>query len=366
VILFSLDPARRSIQIVERVGESMVNKNAVAQLIYSPVRDVAEDRKVVIANEINERERKRFQYLLEFSPMLVSCVGVPVPAQSSMRYALFALDRRAKQFGDERQMYAQGMALAIGAALDQNDLRERSALMQRSALIGNLASGMMHEINNLVAPLQNESVVLRKKIAQFEKDPAGSSVFINDQIGRLQEDIRRIINTTKVFSRLTAKGRDEILRIDDIIEETRFLLRDISERANVLIHFDRPDTMLIARAPSAVLEQIILNVTLNAIQQIAEFRPGIRGWVRIMLEVVNDTQDGQPLCRVLAEDNGPGIHARLWEKIFEAGYSTRREGSGIGLYISRNLMRELGGEVYISRSHILSGTTFVLEFPVHL
>jgi signal transduction histidine kinase len=123
--------------------------------------------------------------------------------------------------------------------------------------------------------------------------------------------------------------------------------------------------MLLARAPSTVLEQIILNVTLNAIQQIVEFRPGIRGWVNIQMESLGKTQDGER-CRLLVEDNGPGIHARLWEKVFDAGYSTRREGNGIGLYISRNLMRELGGEIYISKSHIMSGTTFVLEFPVHL
>jgi signal transduction histidine kinase len=153
--------------------------------------------------------------------------------------------------------------------------------------------------------------------------------------------------------------------VDEIVEETLLLLRDISERSNVITHFARPPEMLIARAPSAVLEQIILNVTLNAIQQIVEFRPGVRGWVNLHLEILDKTQDGKR-CRLLVEDNGPGIHARLWEKVFEAGYSTRREGSGIGLYISRNLMRELGGEISISKSHIMSGSTFVLEFPVHL
>jgi signal transduction histidine kinase/predicted RNA-binding protein with RPS1 domain/response regulator of citrate/malate metabolism len=366
VILFSLDPARRSIHIVDRAGEIMVNKNAVAQLIYSPVRDAAEDRKLVIANEINEREQKRFQYLLEFSPMMISCIGVPVPAQSSMKYAMFALDRRANQFGGERQMYTQGMALAIGAALDQIDLRERSALMQRSALIGNLASGMMHEINNLVSPLLYESNALRKKIAQVEKDPGSANASFNDHIVKIQQDVRKIINTTKSFGRATAKGRDETLRVDEIIEETLNLLRDISENSNVMIHFFRPDEMLVARTQSVVLEQIILNVTLNAIQQIAEFRPGIRGWIKISMQVMADAQGGNERCRVLVEDNGPGVHAKLWDKIFDAGYSTRREGSGIGLYISRNLIQEIGGEIYVSKSHILSGTTFVLEFPVHL
>jgi signal transduction histidine kinase len=344
----------------------MVNKNAIAQLIYSPVRDAAEDHENVIANEITERDRKRFQYLLEFSPMMVSCIGVPVPAQSAINHALFALDHRPKQFSGEREMYTQGMALAIGAALDQNDLRERTALMQRSALIGNIASGMMHEINNLVSPLLYESNALRKKIAQVEKDPGNANASFGEHVAKIQQDVRKIINTTKAFGRATAKGRDEILRVDEIIEETLNLLRDISDNSNVSIYFDRPNEMLVARTQSVVLEQIILNVTLNAIQQIAEFRSGIHGWIKISMQIIDETQGGNERCRVLVEDNGPGIHAKVWEKVFEAGYSTRREGSGIGLYISRNLIQDIGGEIFISKSHILSGTTFILEFPVHL
>jgi signal transduction histidine kinase/DNA-binding response OmpR family regulator/predicted RNA-binding protein with RPS1 domain len=365
-ILFSFDPGRRSVHIVERAGEGFIHRSAVPQLIYSPVRDVAEDRKLVAANEITDRDRRRFQHLLEFCPEAVSCIGVPVPARSSMKYALFALDRRPKQFSPEIQMYVQGMALAVGAALDQEDLRQRTALLQRSALIGNVAKGMMHEIANLISPLYYEFVDLRRKIARVDKQPGVSSASVNDQIGRLQEDIRRIINTAKMFTRLTAREREEVLKIEDIIEETRTLLRDISDRANVRVFFDRPPGMVIARAPSAVLEQILLNVCLNAIQQIEEFRPGIRGWVKLSMEVLEDAPGKPPRCRVLVEDNGPGIHVRQWEKVFEAGYSTRREGSGIGLYISRSLIQEIGGEIYVLKSHILCGTTFALEFPVHL
>lgn len=366
VFLFSLDPAQRRVGIVERAGDGFVNKGAIPQLIYSPVRDAAEDRELVTANEITGRERKRFSHLLEFSPAAVSCIGVPVPAQTSVRYALFALDRRVKSFGGESKIYVEGMALAIGAALDQNDLRERSALMQRSALIGNATSGMMHEINNLVGPLLYGSNNLKKKLSQIERQTGKPNYTeINEEITKIQQDVRKIINTTKAFTRIAAKGRDEILRVDEIIEETLLLLQDISKGAKVSIHFSPPNELLIVRSQSVVLEQIILNVILNAIQQIAELRPAIGGWIKINMGLVKEAQ-GEPRCRIFIEDNGPGIHTRLWEKVFDAGYTTRREGSGIGLYISRNLMQDIGGEIYISESRILSGTTFVLEFPVHL
>ena len=76
--------------------------------------------------------------------------------------------------------------------------------------------------------------------------------------------------------------------------------------------------------------------------------------------------NGRVVFQILFRDNGPGIHAGLWNRIFEAGYTTRADGSGIGLYISWNLMEEMGGRIYVKESHILSGTTFCLEIPYHL
>jgi signal transduction histidine kinase len=83
------------------------------------------------------------------------------------------------------------------------------------------------------------------------------------------------------------------------------------------------------------------------------------------MESIRETSHGAT-CRILIRDTGPGIHTSLWEKIFEMGFSTRKDGSGIGLFVSRNLMEEVGGRIYVLDSHILHGTVFALEFPVHV
>jgi len=366
VFLFALDPTHRRIHIVEHIGDGVTNKNAVAQLIYSPVRDVAEDRNVIIVHEIGEREYKRFQYLAEFIPTMVSCIGIPVPAQTAQKYALFAMDHREKQFGEEIQLYAEGIALAIGAALDQNELRERSAVMQRSALIGNLASGMIHEINNLVAPLQYESDNLRKILARIEKEPQDSMhTKIKNEVSNIEQDVRQIISTVNTFGKIAKKPKTEALRVDEIINDTLLLLREISKRSRVKMLFNEPEKMVIIRNQAVILEQIVLNVTLNAIQQIVECRSEEGGRIQIDMELINETQNNA-ICRILVADNGPGIHASLWEKIFEMGYSTRQDGSGIGLFVSRNLMEEIGGRIYVADSHILHGSVFGLEVPIEL
>ena len=77
-------------------------------------------------------------------------------------------------------------------------------------------------------------------------------------------------------------------------------------------------------------------------------------------------EDGQRLVNINVEDDGPGIHFRLWEQVFELGYSTRKEGSGLGLHISRSLAKSLGGDVYVAESFIGWGTTFTIKLPLRL
>lgn len=366
VFLFSFDPEHRRVSIIERAGDGMINKNAVTQLIHSPVRDVAEDGEAVFINELGEKEQKRFRYLIEFSPEMVACIGVPVSAQSSLKYALFAIDKRAKQFKEETQMYAEGMSLAIGATLDQLDLRERSALMQRSALIGNLASSMIHEINNLLAPLQYESDNLRKALAQIERDPKHASYEnIRGGVENIAQDVRQIIGTVGTFGKIAKKPQLEVLRVDQIINDTLILLKQLSKRARVNIYFRPPEKLVVVRNKAVMLGQILLNVCLNAIQQLEEHGSDHARAIRIEMEPVRETSKGA-ICRILIRDNGPGIHASLWEKIFDMGYSTRKDGSGIGLSVSRNLMEEVEGSIHVLDSHILYGTVFALEFPVHV
>jgi signal transduction histidine kinase len=142
-------------------------------------------------------------------------------------------------------------------------------------------------------------------------------------------------------------------------------MRDISSQSHVRITFDPPDHLLVIRNQAASLEQVVLNVLLNAIQQIAELHAEGGGRVHVWIEPPFE-QGERSVLRILFRDNGPGIHAGLWDRIFEAGYTTRADGSGIGLYISWNLMEEMGGRIYVRESHILTGTTFCLEIPYHL
>jgi len=366
-ILFRLDAVQRTVSIAGSSSRVRLNNHAIPSLIYSPVRDIAEDEEVVIKEKRLKEDERRFQYLLDLFPMQ-ACMGVPVPVNFPQKYALVFLHSQPKEIYEEDQIYAEAVALAIGSQLEQSLFRERAAIIQRSALIGQLTRAMVHEITNLMGPLYNRLDIFKDKLTNLKKgeplqEKDGS---LAAELTDIQQTIHKIVTTARMFGRIIMKDKNEILRLDEIIAETLTLMQDTAEREHVALSFKPPEKLLLVRSQSAVLQQILLNLLLNAVQQIAAFRSRHGGAVEVLVEADALPSAGKPV-RILVRDNGPGIHASLWETVFEPGYSTRQDGSGIGLYISRSLAEEkLGGRLFVQESYILGGTTFALEVPYRL
>ncbi len=371
-ILFAFHTGRRAASIVETAGEGFLVRGAVAQLAFSPVRDVAEDHQAVERPELGPADADRFRYLLEFRPETTACIGVPVRSRTELEYAIFTFDKHPRPISSETMRYMQAIALAIGTALEQKEFSERSAAVQQAARLGHVASAMVHEFNNAVTPLSARLERLRSRIHDIRRhgERAGKAElddqWLLSELVEIQASVTRVINTTDMYRRISSKSKSEIVRVDELIDETIHFLRIMSQAEDVKVRFQRPESLLVIRSQAAALEQVLLNVLLNAVQQTALLKQGTTdGWVWI--------RTGQPFervgsrfFRIYIEDNGPGIHASLWERIFDLGFSTRPGGSGIGLYMSRRILMEMGGNLRVHQSFRLGGTAFALEVPHQL
>jgi len=322
----------------------------------------------VILEALREHDQGRFRYLLEFFP-LQACCGVRVPASGARSYGLFLFHGEPKNIPQEALVYARGMARAIGAELDRQTFQEHAIQVQRTALLGHLTRGLVHEINHQIGPLGFAIDDLKALLVEMKtngaalQDVAAAIDTAIEQTTDMQRSVTTLMNTTRQFGRIITRPKEEFLRVDEPIENAIKLLREISDRMKVRVHFKPPAQLTLIRSQGAVVEQILINLLLNAIQQIQP-RPNEPGWVQVRVET-RRAEDGEKI-QIRVEDNGPGIHLRQWEQIFEVGFTTREDGSGMGLYISRSLVEALGGRLVVEESYILGGSTFLLEIPANV
>ena len=96
------------------------------------------------------------------------------------------------------------------------------------------------------------------------------------------------------------------------------------------------------------LQMVFFNLILNAAQQMVP-RPGLS---TVTVSTAEEESEGQHWLLIRFTDSGPGIHTRLWRQIFEPGFSTRKGGSGLGLYICRQQVKAHAGAIRVEQSRI--------------
>jgi signal transduction histidine kinase/predicted RNA-binding protein with RPS1 domain/ActR/RegA family two-component response regulator len=370
VVLFELDTDGRQIRVLEQRGAVPLRLQAAQGLIHSPVRNVAEEGKVVIARNKLETDGMHFVHLrplLDFE----ACVGMPVPVQLHNHYALFLFFTRASGLTDAALTLAEGTAMALGAALERRQILKRTADFNRIAVLGQLGRALVHEVSGRLTPINLALERLEAACDEIERSVAISpqkaieeAQQARQELQSLRQQAKALVKTTRSFSRMTRQGQEEIVVLDEIIHEAVDVLTDAAATAHVKLEVLPAPRVFFTRTQVTHLQQVLVNVVQNAIQQIHLLRPQTGG--RVAISLAQTTQNGKPMVQLRVEDDGPGIHYRLRERIFEMDYTTRPEGSGLGLYMSRSLIEAQGGRIFVESSHMLWGATFVVELPYQM
>lgn len=372
-IVFSLDPVERRIEILANRGRLQVNGQALAGLIRSPVRDVAEQEHPIRTDDAQHADEARFRYLLPLLPF-ASCIGAPIRANLSTRPALFLFHTRQGAFAKSDEEAVEAAAQMLAMILERQSFLQKASELQRMAMLGQLSRALIHEVNHRLSPvsfaldtLQRQSADLDRSLARTtnELDLATLGREFHDtrqSLDYLAQAVRALIQTAKLFGKMTKVEHEAgIALLSELATEVAELTQDLAHKHRVKIQVEPPDKLTCTRTQTALVRQVLLNIVLNAVQQIALLRPKDGGQVRISFDDRSSTEE-RVVC-INIEDDGPGIHRRLWEHIFQLGYTTRPEGTGLGLHISRSLIEALGGRVYVLDSRIHWGSNFCIELP---
>lgn len=239
----------------------------------------------------------------------------------------------------------------------QQELEERRKMSVQSAKLaslGEMASGIAHEINNPLAVIHSRTLHLRRQIDRGQYDPDAfkeSLVKINLTVDR----IAKIIRGLKSFSR-NAEGDPFVSTpLKSIVDNTLELCGEKFRHHNVLLKVDPiPDITLDCRESQLV--QVLLNLLNNGYDAVDG--KGQR-WVHVSFNMVKRNQ-----ISIMITDSGDGIPEEVAQNIMQPFYTTKDvgKGTGLGLSISKGIVEGHKGELYLDRKS--SNTRFVISLPI--
>lgn len=243
-------------------------------------------------------------------------------------------------------------ASSLGALLTLHDvesvqeLETELELSHRMASIGRLTAGVGHEVKNPINAIVVHMELLRNKI----KLDAGA----NHHLEVIESEIRRldrVVQTLVDFSRpVEMHLRDQDLR--QIVKQVLTLASVDLEGRGVSVSSQLPESAVIVKIDSDLLKQALLNVVLNGAQAMPEGG-------RLEVKVSADSR----WATISVRDYGTGIPPEVLPRIFDLYFTTKSDGSGIGLAMTYRIVQFQNGKIDVE-SKSGSGTTFHLRLPL--
>ncbi|MCA3010060.1 MAG: PAS domain S-box protein [Phycisphaerales bacterium] len=230
---------------------------------------------------------------------------------------------------------------------ERKELQTKLAQSERLAAVGELAAGVAHEVNN---PLN--TIINCAQLIHDGDDANANATVIAEEGQRIAEIVRDLLQ----FAR-DDKGRLQPTSLAEVTGRTLRLLGDNWNRHGIKVVVELPDDLPPALARPQQLQQVLLNLLMNAKDALAEgARPDRTIWLR-------GRAQGDRVC-LAVRDNGPGVPAHLGVRVFEPFVTTKRArgGTGLGLSVSKGIVESAGGALEL-HNRPGEGAEFVVNLP---
>lgn len=232
--------------------------------------------------------------------------------------------------------------------------QERLAHVTRLTTIGEMAAGLAHEINQPLTAIATYAQASRRLIRAGGVD-SQELLQVLDKISAQSHRAGEVIQRLRLFMK-RRRSRDELIDINQIVEEAVELARADARFRDVPLRLRLAPSLPKVIVDAVQLEQVILNLVRNAVDasldaqtvdpvEIATY-PGDEGFVTVAIS-----------------DRGAGLTEEEKDRLFEAFYTTKETGLGMGLTISRSIVSAFGGRLWCD-SEAGAGATFRFSLPV--
>ncbi len=340
------------------------------KLSYSPAVGVIEEEDVLYVNDINhETKNNRFRnFYAHLDFKVVYAVPIKLPGYAT-RHGLFVLNNTSDLTG-EAILQIRTVANFCAILIERDFILRKMQMYEDRYFKGQLFGTFMHELGNYMTGLQTSI----KNVHHFGLEKPNPEK-LQRGIDGLSASCNDIKELNDSYTRLM---RDEIEYIDinEVVKKVkRQLTYKAQEENSVELLLDLYPDIPKVRANPLRVEQVVSNLVLNAIQHVSlQFKH---------MKEINDTRKSeQPLlvtkavlvkttfneqkgtCHIFVLDTGPGVRHEQQHKVFRAGETSRRDGQGLGLFISKNLVEAMSGEIALVDSIRFCGSVFGFYLPI--
>ena len=298
---------------------------------------------------------------------LRACWSTPILAHSGRALGSFAMYYREPRSPSPAESRTLGMATHLaGIAIERRLAREERerlrqaqgdlAHMNRVTTMGELTASLAHEIKQPITAAATDARTCLRWLGRDDPDVSEA----REAASRLVTDVTRAADIISRISLLFKKGalQHELVDVNELIREMVVLLRNEAARYSISIHSDLGNDLPKIMADRVQLQQVFMNLMLNGIEAMKDM--GTVGELAIRSQQGDSSQ-----LLISVGDTGVGLQGEPVERVFDAFYTTKDQGTGMGLPISRTIIESHGGRLWASPNSG-RGTTFQFTLPIEV
>ena len=224
-------------------------------------------------------------------------------------------------------------------------LEEELRKSERLAALGKMAAGVAHELRNPLSSIKGLALVLQSKFTEHNKDRETATILVQE-VERLNRSISELLDYAR-----PQKLQKKKVYLRPFLQKAVSLIRIDAEAAGIEIVVNFPDELPVIHGDEDKLNQVFLNLFLNAIQ-------AMEHGGKLTVSAIGTESS----VRIIVTDTGCGIAPEDIGRVFDPYFTTKPDGTGLGMAMSAKIIEEHGGEITLE-SKQEQGTSVTVEIP---
>ncbi|MCG5056178.1 MAG: hypothetical protein KA712_24790 [Myxococcales bacterium] len=314
------------------------------------------EQEISILRPSRGEEKESLTLILRTLELMNASVALAISGEDQLLGILVLRDERLREAfsSDEIELF-RGVTASVGVTLQNSQVYERMKERERLAALGQMAAGLAHEIRNPLGSIKGAAQYLLPSADQ-SIDPS-SREFLNiivEEVDRLNKTVSQFLDYARPY-----RGEQQPLDVNQILRKTLTLIEKEEGASKVEISTNLADLPPV-RADAEQLRQVFLNLMLNALQAMPS-----GGKLHVSTTLRRATRRGAAAAffEVRFKDTGAGIPPENLKDLFVPFFTTKDQGTGLGLPISQRIIENHGGTIEV-RSRVGVGSTFTVLLPV--